>query len=847
VIALALKAGLRDWVRHPWQTALSALGIALGVAAAIAVELATGSAERAFLLSVERLTGPATHRVESATGQIPDSDFVALVPSLAGLAASPAIESSLRVGRGTPTLSLSLLGIDPLSFAGLRSGGAAIQAGALAALLTEPGAILLAESEAGRLGLAPGDPLTLDAGRGPVQGRLAGLIPQGGEPVAGLAVADLATAQELTGRLGRIDRIDLALNDREAERLAGLLPQGLRLVPAARRSEALAEMTRAFRANLRAMSLLALLVGGFLVYNAMTFAVLRRRGLLGTLRTLGVTRGQLFALVLWESLVLALAGSMAGLALGVLAGWGLVHLVVRTIDDLYFSLSVGGLQVAPATLIAGLALGVLATLAAALGPALEAARAEPGDVLRPGHLDRRGRRWALALAAGGLVLLGLGLALAQVESRSLGLGFLAILLAALGFALAVPALLLALARAIAAVAARSGSRPGSTAGPVSLAARLAARGLAGAIARPGVAVAALTVAIAATVGVGIMIESFRASLIGWLETTLQSDLYVSASGQDGGQLPVGLVERIAALPGVAELSRSRRVRVETGAGQVWLLALEPSSFSRRGFAIRGGAPTNLWSRFDRGELVLASEPFAYHRRLGPGDRVDLFTARGWVQVEIGAVFRDYGSDSGTLVMHRLAYAGLWEDQAISTLGLVLKDGSDQQAVAEEVRRLAESGPVPIAVSANRELRERSLAIFDRTFAITRVLRLLALAVAFVGVLSALLALELGLRREHAILRATGMTRGGLAGLILTQTSILGLAAGLFALPLGLLLGDLLIRVVNLRSFGWTMEPTVPAGTLMGALLLAWAAALLAGVYPAIAAARAAPAQSLRAE
>ncbi|MBS1203055.1 MAG: transporter, permease protein, partial [Chromatiaceae bacterium] len=154
---------------------------------------------------------------------------------------------------------------------------------------------------------------------------------------------------------------------------------------------------------------------------------------------------------------------------------------------------------------------------------------------------------------------------------------------------------------------------------------------------------------------------------------------------------------------------------------------------------------------------------------------------------------------------------------------------------------------PLLVSRNREIREQSLAIFDRTFAVTRVLRWLAVGVAFVGVLSALMALQLELRRDHAVMRATGLTRRELTLLVLIQTSILGLAAGLFAAPLGTLLGDLLIQVVNVRSFGWTMDLRVPSGTLFGGLLLAWSAALLAGLYPALRAARVAPAEALRSE
>ncbi len=278
-----------------------------------------------------------------------------------------------------------------------------------------------------------------------------------------------------------------------------------------------------------------------------------------------------------------------------------------------------------------------------------------------------------------------------------------------------------------------------------------------------------------------------------------------------------------------------------------LLALQPSAASRRGFHFNADTPSDLWPRFDAGELILASEPFAYHHQVAVGDQVRLFTARGWRDFEVGGIFRDYRSDSGMLVMGRPSYAALWEDPRVTTVGLVQAAGADPDELHRRVLTLTEAADEPLLVSHNREIREQSLTIFDRTFAVTRVLRLLAVGVAFVGVLSALMALQLERQRDHAVMRATGMTRRELTHLVLIQTSIVGLAAGLFSAPLGTLLGDLLIEVVNVRSFGWTMDLQVPSGALFGGLLLAWIAALLAGLYPAFRAATVAPAEALRSE
>ncbi|MGB5736602.1 MAG: ABC transporter permease, partial [Thiohalocapsa sp.] len=235
------------------------------------------------------------------------------------------------------------------------------------------------------------------------------------------------------------------------------------------------------------------------------------------------------------------------------------------------------------------------------------------------------------------------------------------------------------------------------------------------------------------------------------------------------------------------------------------------------------------------------------QQVAAGDAIELFTTEGWRTYRIGAVFQDYGSDSGTVILPRPMYAALWDDPGVSSIGVVLAENVDGTAMAERIDALLANLDTPVAMQTNRAIRELSLDIFDRTFTITKVLRLLAIGVAFVGILSALMALELERAKDYAVLRATGMTRGQLRKLILLQTSAMGIAAGLLAIPLGLAMGDLLIQVINLRSFGWTMPMHVTAGTLWSGILLAWVAAVIAGLYPALRAARAQPADALREE
>jgi putative ABC transport system permease protein len=386
---------LRSLVRHPWQTWPSLAGIALGVAVVVAVDLANQSARNAFALSVERVAGRATHQIEGAGNGIPDSVYAALRLGPGLGPAAPVVEGQVLIG-GQP---FTLLGLDTFAAQRLHAGDLGPEAASLLPLLTEPGALLLGPPDARRLGLAPGRAVSVEAAGARHAGRVVGLLEgRDGAAPEGLAVADIATAQELLGRIGTIDRIDLILTPQEAEHLGGRLPPGLRLGPAAQRTQALAEMTRAFHSNLTAMSPLALLVGGFIIDNTMTFAVLQRRPMLGTLRTLGVTRAELIRMVLAEALALALIGSLADLGLGIAVGSGLLQLVTQTINDLYFNLRVRTLTIDPWSLVKGAGAGTIVALVATLGPALEAARSQPGDVLRRQALEQAGQRlvpWAL--------------------------------------------------------------------------------------------------------------------------------------------------------------------------------------------------------------------------------------------------------------------------------------------------------------------------------------------------------------------------------------------------------------------------------------------------------------------
>ncbi|HEX4955720.1 MAG TPA: FtsX-like permease family protein [Thermoanaerobaculia bacterium] len=852
---LLARSGRRYLARHPWASGLAVLGVALGVAVYVAISLANGSARRAFDLSISAVTGRATHQLAAGSEGFPEGELVRLRRLFPSLPMAPLIEA--RVTSPTaPGRVLLLLGVDPLAEAPFRPFLAPGQASArdagldFAAFLTRPGAALLAADTAAELGLAAGEalPLGRDAGSAELTlvGTLAPTDAASRAALADLVVVDLATAQESLDRLGRLSRIDLLLPPGEAgaeaaARLAAALPPGLSLTPAAARAASLDEMTRAFRLNLTALSLLALLCGAFLIANTLLFTVVERREVFGALRALGVTRGELLRQVLAEAALIGGVGSLLGLLLGTAASRALVGLVARTVNDLYFALSVREVNLDPLVLTVGLALGLGTTLVAALPPALEATNTPPRAVMLRSLLEEKSRRavaWAARLGAGGICL---GAALFALPSKSLLLAFGAFFVLLLGCASLAPAATAAASRLLAAPAGRLFGVLG----------RIAVRGVETALSRTGAAIAALTMAVAMTVAVGIMIQSFRSTLIRWLEAVLVADLYVSSgqpgSADGGGRVTAATLGAVALLPGIDRVNTILVARTEVAGETAILHAVDLDRRGFRAFPFAAGDPSRIEADFQAGRAVLLSEPYAWRRGLGPGDELEIQSPTGLLRLPVAGVIYDYGSSQGAVILARPLFDRHWPTRGATALGLFLTPGADTDAVTRGVRAAAAGAGQALEVRPNRWIKESSLVIFDRTFRVTAVLRLLAGAVAFLGVLQALLALELERGREVAVLRAEGLTPKQVRWLVLGQTGFLGGVAGLLALPVGVLMAWIMVAVINRRSFGWTLALEVPPAALVQGVALALAAALAAGLYPAWRMARTRPAEALRGE
>jgi putative ABC transport system permease protein len=546
-----------------------------------------------------------------------------------------------------------------------------------------------------------------------------------------------------------------------------------------------------------------------------------------------------------ESVVIGALGTAAGLALGIVLGRGLVSLVAQTINDLYFTVAVNGLEISGIVLAKGAGIGLVSVIIAALAPAREATMSPPRTVLSRSVVETQLRTSIPRLTALGAGLVVLGSVVLLLPSTSIYAGYAGLLPILLGSALFVPALTIGIVRLVQPLLHRAFGFVGS----------MASRGVTATLSRTGVAIAALMIAVASTIGVGVMVKSFRQTVVEWLTYTLSADVYISTPSlvarRADGAIDSVLISALTNRNEIMDWNSFRTILVEMPANQkssdrlAQVITTNYTPNMAKRFHFKNTNETTIWRDFQAGSVFI-SEAFAFHNHTGVGSTISLKTDRGAQQFRVAGVYYEYASDVGIVFIERSTYNRFWNDRAMSGISLYLKPDVNHAAFI----RSLETATAPVQrlnIRSNRVLLATSLEVFDRTFAITDVLRLLTIIVSFVGVLSALMALQLEKAREIGVLRANGMTPQNVWFLMTLQTGLIGVIAGVLALPVGLMLAYVLIYVINQRSFGWTLQFSPSPDILLQAAVLAVLAAVLAGVYPAWRTSRTSPALALREE
>lgn len=873
------------------RSAVTALGVALGVAVVVAIRLANVSSVRGFEQALETMAGATSLEIVGSAEGFDERRLVALTwlgelgrlspviegeamyapRGIAGSASEGDDRAAIEGGRRRASAGemLRVVGIDilrdrPFREYALRSSGGEGEgpsAREFLDLLRDPRAIILTAKFAGRHGLSNGGRVDLAIGDRVEVFTVAGLLDDVGPARAldgGIALMDIAAAQVAFGKLGRLDRLDVRLDEPEqldaAEQLiASRLPEGLTVQRPSRRGRQVEQMLAAFHHNLAALSYIALIVGLFMVYNTVATSVVARRSEIGTLRALGVSRGRVLRLFLGEALVLALPASVVGVLLGRVLAVGAVALTSGTVSTLY--VATGS---APPTLdwthwVLGLLVGVPLSLAAAAQPALEASRVSPTAALRGAdRLETRFRlRRRFLVAPLALAALGAWLATRPASGTVPIGGYAAAVVFVFAAAFLVPAVLFAMARAgRRALGFRRGSPvPGSPA-PAHrfffVEGWLANASLSGAIPRLSISIAALAVSLAMMAAIAIMIGSFRETVVYWVGQTLTADLFVGPSSRSGGARQATISEeverRIAAHEAVEVIDRVRQIPVPYGDSQAYLLAGDFTSLVARGQQLfKDPRDGKAAIRATLGEdVVVVSEAFSIRHGRGVGDDISLATPSGRARFRIVAVYFDYSSDRGVIAIDRAVFARHFGEARPTGLNVYLREGADAMAVRRALLdTLGASHRVFIYTNAG--LRGEVLRIFDRTFAITYALELIAVVVAILGVAATLLTLILEREHEFAVLRLVGADRRQVRRMVVWEALMMGAVSQSVGLVVGVVLSLVLIYVINVQSFGWTIQFHMPWWFLTQMTLVILTATALAGLYPArLAARRAAP-------
>jgi putative ABC transport system permease protein len=955
--------------RHPWQLALAIVGIALGVAVVISIDLAMESSLNAFDQAGKAFSGVASHRIIAGDGGGLDEKLYRRLRVEEGIQNLSPVVSGYVVESKQADAGFNLIGIDPFVEKPFQSIWQSrhhedTTADWLSRLITEPDTALISEQTASRLGLSINDDLTIDTEQGERRLKIIGLLAPNNavseQVLSRLIITDIATAQEVLGLLGRLSSIEVLVDEQQSDSgnpaetntvdlnstkpspegegwvrgnsnkeeslfnspHLSLLPEGegvyalkstalpaeapslaivrkvlpgnALLATVESQSQAMREMTRAFSINLKALGLLSLLVGMFLIYNTMTFLVMQRRRLIGSLRSIGVTRSQIFRVIIGEALLLAAIGTLIGIVLGIALGQGLLYLISGTINAIYFRIDAASLMITPLQIGKGALLGISATLLSVLPPAFEATRIAPATVLVRSQLESGLRRLIkTANLVSGVFIVG-GMALALWSGKSIVLGLASIFLLLFGFAMLTPALTLMFMKLIERVFGRLSG----------VLVRLPVRMVSAELSRTGIAIAALMIAVSATIGMDLMIGSFRQTVADWIQTSLRADLYVSLPGEkrpDQAQQDQHLKAKLAELQGVQMLSSvlhtnviardgvyaenlsgtgsaiardgvyaaglpgagaaiardgvyaanrsgtdaaiaSKSVETENGFTKVAVFELNEKS--RPGFIFKHETGNDLWDKFEQQQTVIVTEPYAYHHNVKIGQNILLRTDSGSQPFEVIGIYADYSGDRGHLAMSRRNYLRYWPDLGYSGIGVYAKDGVDLQQLENRINKLITGQQ---SVKSDQAIYKASMEMFEQTFTITETLRWLSALIAFVGVFSALMALQFERTRQLGILRAIGVTSGQLAALITGETALMGLVAGLIAIPVGYIVAYMLIFVIYQRAFGWTMAFHFNVGEIYQGLALAVIAATLAGILPALKMMQTKPAEALRSE
>jgi putative ABC transport system permease protein len=817
------------------RTSLSLIGIVLGVSVFVSVQIAIHTSIESFNATVDHVSGKANLQITSFGRGFSEEVYLKVKKVLGVTAATPVIQFISKIDEpiGEP---LYLLGIDIFSDQQFRNYQFYDPTEQDLQFLKDPKAIAITEKLASRHGLKKGDFLPLIFGSKKVILTITHLLKMEG-PAKSLegnfGLMDIASAQEALEKIGLIDRIDLIVEKSSAlegveRELKKVVPLGTKIRRPDTRTGQIEKMVSAFHLNLTALSLISLVVGMFLIYNAISISVIQRRREIGMLRALGVTRSQILGLFLCEAGLLGGFGSLIGLGVGIGLAKVMLFFVSRTITALYIIVKTEHLVISPLLLAGGLGIGLAASIFSAIGPAREASRIVPQEALSLGTLETKVKIRLTHFSLIGIVLLLLSLLFAlqkPIQQKPI-FGFLSALLIIIGIAFMIPSITILLNRLLAPFIHRLFGIEGT----------LATRYIQDSVARTVITIAALMTALSMLISISIMILSFRKTVDLWVEQSINGDAFIfpgsySLTGYSA-LLPLEVSRELPSLPGVKAVDSFRALEVEYRDQPALIAAVNGQVFLHlKTIRFTRGNSRLILQSFASGQSILVTESFSLRHQVNPGDRIRLNTPTGEKNLLVSGVFYDYSTDWGMILIEKKLFQSLWNDETLHSAGIYLEEGVSLE-VFKNFFREKYSKSYQVFVISHRELRNEILKVFDQTFAITYSLEFIAIFVAFLGIINSLNALIMERQRDIGILRAVGGFQKQVQKTVLIEAGMIGLFSHILGLIAGFLLSLLLIHVINKQSFGWTIQFSIPLWSLIQFWLMVMVTSTLAGFIPA---------------
>ena len=828
------------------HTLMIVAGISLGVAAIVSIGIVNKSVMRSFEDSINRVTGRAALQVTGAASGFPE-DLIDRVQKVPGVEYAVPVIDAQGILVGAKEQTLMILGVDVLQDGNIRDYNLSDESADIPdplLFLARPDSILLTRELAEREGIKLDQKIQIQTVRGIRTFRVRGLLnPEGPAKImaGSIAIMDYPAAQMAFGKEGRIDRIDVSLLRGEnldvvRERIIKALPGGYSVITPEGRTRQVEVLISHFQKNINLISFIAVFVGMYLIYNAVSISVVQRRKEIGILRALGSTRREIIALFLGETFVMAIVGSGLGIVVGILFAKSAISAVGQTVSELYQRTSISEIAISLPNLALGFVTGIAASLAAALFPALASTRITPVSAIRSAPYSEEGflSGKRLKIAAISLVLFAVVLLLlfkvfaASALFHNSATMFLATIFFLLGISLATPSVLqgfLAIYRKT--ISPRAGA-----------AGRLAGLNLQKNITRNAVAAAAIFYGISVFVSSAGLIYSTKQSVLDWIDSYVRGDIIVTSghpiatTGSQNIPMPVEMGKAIERVPGVLSADPFRKLYINYHGRRVLLLTLDVKRRTAYSpFKIAQGKREDLARLLPNQNYIAVNEAIASQEHVKPGDVMVLPTPEGPVEFKVAVVNVDYSSDSGSILMDMNTYHRYWKEFLADSFSVRVTRKSEVETVRNEIARRFGNDRRLFVLPA-REFKDEIRKVIDQGFAVNRAINIITMTIACFGIIVTLLASVLERTREIGILRSIGMLRGQVSRVVIIESMLLGIIGGTLGAGAGIIVGWMSLEGFLKGDYGASMQYHVDFTSLVWALALATLLAALAGVYPA---------------